>query len=285
VSWNRFARTWPMRSGALLAASAAVVALLAGGCKPAGKGADAEAPSAPKVELIVGVAASMRDAFDDAVQEFRQTLPRVKVTPTIGATGALIEQIRAGAPMDLLLSADPKRTASLVAEGMIQSADDVHPLAGNSLVAVVPAASTLFLRDASELVDPGVARIALGNPATVPAGEHAKRAMEAAGVWNEVEDRTVLTDNVRHALDLAIAGEVDVAFVYLTDARSAVDADGAERVRIALTFPLEGTLYDVALLSRGKAKDRYPASAQAFFEFLCGDDFRRILENRGFRVE
>ena len=260
-------------------ALAGVLLMLPVGC--GGSGTEGKDPARPerKVELVVGVAASLREPLEEAIADFRQHFPRIGITPTVGSSGVLTEQARAGAPMDIILLADPKRMAQLGAEGIVDTAT-IHSLAGNSLVGVVPASSDVYLRDAGELVDPRLARIAVGNPEMVPLGAHTRAALESVGAWDLVHDRTVLTENAGQTIDLARRGEVDLAFVYSTDAIAAGDT-----VRVVLTFPIEERLYEVALLKAGQSPNRFPASAKAFYQTLAGEEFRAILEKRGFRVD
>ncbi len=61
-------------------------------------------------------------------------------------------------------------------------------------------------------------RIAIGNPATVPAGRYAKEALEKRGLYAKLQGKLVLAENVRQVLDYVARGEADEGFVYKTDA-------------------------------------------------------------------
>jgi molybdate transport system substrate-binding protein len=121
----------------------------------------------------------------------------------------------------------------------------------------------------------GVKRLALADPAAVPAGLYAKAWLEKAGVWKELEPRVVPALDVRAALATVEAGRVEAGVVYATDAAA------SKRVRVVLTVPeAEGPriVYPVAALSKGKA----PEAGLAFVRFLQGDSARRIFERYGF---
>ena len=64
------------------------------------------------------------------------------------------------------------------------------------------------------------ARIAIGNPATVPVGRYARQALAAAGALGAIESRLVLSENARQLVALVARGEADAAIVYATDAAS-----------------------------------------------------------------
>jgi molybdate transport system substrate-binding protein len=122
-----------------------------------------------------------------------------------------------------------------------------------------------------------VKRLALADPAAVPAGLYAKAWLEKAGVWKELEPRVVPALDVRAALAAVEAGRVDAGIVYATDAAQ------SKRVRVVLTVPeAEGprVVYPVAALSQGKA----PVVGRAFVRFLTGDTTRSIFERYGFIV-
>jgi len=61
-------------------------------------------------------------------------------------------------------------------------------------------------------------RIALAEPKSVPAGIYARKYLEQTGLWAELQNRIVPTENVRGALAAVASGDADVAIVYKTDA-------------------------------------------------------------------
>ena len=63
----------------------------------------------------------------------------------------------------------------------------------------------------------------IGNPKTVPVGQYAEESLRALGLWDRLQPKLVLAENVRQALEYVARGEVDAGFVYTTDA--AVRAD------------------------------------------------------------
>ncbi|MHB8766375.1 MAG: molybdate ABC transporter substrate-binding protein, partial [Deferrisomatales bacterium] len=126
------------------------------------------------------------------------------------------------------------------------------------------------------LASPAVARIALGNPAYVPAGRYARAALQAAGLWPAVEPRLVLGESVRQVLDYAARGEVDAAFVFATDPPTA-----RGRVRVVAEVPLADPPHcPVAVTARAPN----PGAARAFVALATGPRGRAVLERHGFRA-
>ncbi len=189
-----------------------------------------------------------------------------------GASSDLARQIRAGAPADLFLSADPGQLDALVREGLC-AADAVRPLLGNALVVIVPERSTRVtrdLRDARGLV--GLGRVATGDPRGVPLGVYAKSWLASAGVLAQVEPSLVPCVDARAAVAAVESDAVDAAIVYATDAARATRARIVLRVAEA-----EGPKIVYGLARLGRASS---AAAGRAFDVLVApnslDTFRKF---------
>lgn len=124
------------------------------------------------------------------------------------------------------------------------------------------------------LLDGG--RLAMGDPAHVPAGIYGKRALENLGIWKGIENSLAPARDVRAALALVERGETPCGIVYSTDAA------GSSKVRVAGIFPLEShppIVYPVALVN-----GRKNAAAVRLLGFLKGDAARALFESYGFTV-
>ena len=222
--------------------------------------------------VYLSVATSMTDAFKDIISSFSQVHPDAEILPNFASSGSLAKQINQGAPAHIYVSANPDWMQFLVEKEMIAKGTD-RIFAYNTLVFAGPERTT-----AKELVElKNLRLIAIGSPDSVPAGQYAKQAMEAAGIYAELDagEKLVLAKNVRQALLYANRGEVDGSFVYKTDALL------AENVKILFTIPEE--LYDrvsypLALTISG-AKSQ---TAQTFYDFMATPDAVAILEKYGF---
>ncbi len=182
------------------------------------------APSAEREpELLVGVAASLQPVAEAFAERF-EAERGATVTLVVGSSGALAEQLRQGAPLDLILSADARRIADLDADGLLAPGSIRHPATGE-LVAV----TNLHVADgdaddvASLLRGGRVRRIALANPDLAPYGEAARRYLQNAGLWETAEPLAVYGATVAQALQYAASGAAELGFV----ARSLLTAPGA----------------------------------------------------------
>ena len=177
-------------------------------------------------ELLVGVAASLRPVAEAFAEQF-DAERGVAVTLVTGSSGALAEQLRQGAPLDLILSADARRVAALAADGLL-APGSVRHLATGELVAVTTLHGEDEGADVESLLRGGrVRRIALANPELAPYGEAARRYLQDAGLWEIAEPLAVYGASVAQALQYAASGAAELGFV----ARSLL-ADGA-----AANFP------------------------------------------------
>lgn len=192
-------------------------------------------------ELLVGVAASLRPVAEAFAERF-EAERGATVTLVTGSSGALAEQLRQGAPLDLILSADARRVAALAADGLL-APGSVRHMATGELVAVTTLHDAdkgandvaSLLRGADEEADDvasllrggRVRRVALANPELAPYGEAARRYLQDAGLWESAEPLAVYGASVAQALQYAASGTAELGFV----ARSLL-ADGA-----AANFP------------------------------------------------
>ena len=162
---------------------------------------------------------------------------------------------------------DLARTRKLIADGSRRD------FTSNRLVLIVPAGSALGLRAVADLDQPAVKRIAIGNPALVPAGRYARDALGAARM-EALKPRFVYAESVRQALQYASRGEVDAAFVYASDAAAAAD-----KVRTVATV---STPKPIAYPAAVVAASRRQALAQRFVDYLSGSEAQALLKRHHF---
>jgi molybdate transport system substrate-binding protein len=227
-------------------------------------------------ELLISAAVSLRDAVTELGSTFATRRPGVTVRHNFGASGALQKQIEAGAPVDLFISAGQRQMDELERRGLIMPGTR-RVFARNVLVGIKPADSALDLARPTDLLDPRVQKIVIGNPRTVPAGQYTEESLRTLGLWDRVQTRLVLAENVRQALDYVARGEVDAGFVYATD----VAARGGQ-VREA--FRPAADTYRPVIYPAAVVKDsRQPGLAWAFVELLVSADGQAVLGRLGFQ--
>ncbi len=227
------------------------------------------APSAGG-ELLVGAATSLREPIEASARAFEAAHADVKVRFSYGASDVLAEQLRAGAPLDVLLSADAAVTAALELEGLCERP---LPLARNRLV-VVARPEIAELHAAADLAAPAIRRIAVPELGA-PVGRYAREWLAARGLLERVKERIVQTEHARATLVAVDNGSVDAAIVYTTDARLAKHA----RVIWEIPDAEQPQILYTAVPLRGAREAR---AARAFVAFLIDGPGRADLERAGF---
>jgi len=249
-----------------LAASLAVVALASG------------VPAAPAVaDVVVFGAASLKEALDEQSKRFEAASGN-KVVVSYGASNTLARQIEGGAPADLFIAADLEWMDYAERRSLLRAGTRVN-LLSNALVLIAPAASKSTLRIAPNfaLADAlGQGKLAMANPDSVPAGKYGKSALQAMGVWADIEHKVARAENVRAALALVSRGEAPFGIVYATDAW----ADTG--VRIVDGFPPSShppIVYPAAIVASSKSPQ-----ATALLDYLKSPSSRAVWEKYGFRI-
>ncbi len=222
--------------------------------------------------VTISVAGSMTDVFKKLAGAFEQANPDITVQLNFASSGALAKQISQGAPADIFVSANTNWMDYLVEKRLVDAAD-IRILAHNSLVFIGGKDKKVStLQDLA-----GFDRIALGSPASVPAGKYAEQAMRSVGVYASLlaANKFIMAKDVRQALMYADRGEADGAFVYRTDALL------AEKAVILLAVPSSlypRIDYPLAVTMSGRNKQ----AARQVFSFLNGKDALAIIESFGF---
>jgi molybdate transport system substrate-binding protein len=224
-------------------------------------------------QLTVSAAASLADALREIGPRFEAGRPGVTLRFNFAASGALLQQIQQGAPVDVFASADTQTMDRAVAAKLVDPATR-RDFAANTLVLVTPAEGGPPLAALGDLTRPDVKRIALGKPASVPAGRYAQQALTAASLWAALEPKLVYADNVRQVLDYVSRGEVEAGFVYRSDAVIAKDRVKA----VATVSGHTPVVYPLAVV----ADSRQAALARDFAAFLAGAEAQGILARFGF---
>jgi len=227
-------------------------------------------------EMTLSVAISMKEAVETLGRQFMQNRSGVTLRYNFGSSGELQKQIEAGAPVDLFISAAQRQMDELQQKGLVDTASR-RVFARNVLTVIKPSGLALDISKPVDLAGPKVQRIVIGNPKTVPVGQYAEESLKALGLWDQLQPKLVLAENVRQTLDYVARGEVEAGFVYTTDAAV------RPGVVVEAFRPADDTyrpvLYPVAVVKDA----RQPALARAFIDLLVSRDGQAVLSRFGFQ--
>jgi molybdate transport system substrate-binding protein len=231
------------------------------------------AASASAAEITVSAAASLTNAFKEIGAAFEKEHAGDKVLFNFAASDPLVQQISKGAPVDVFASAD--QDAMDKADNLkLLAAGTRKNFASNSLVLIVPEQSKLAVKSVADVAQPAVARITIGNPASVPVGRYTKTALENAKLWAAVEPKLILGTSVRQCLDYVARGEVDAGFVYATDAAIVKDKVNV----VAMVQTATPVTYPIAVIAAGPQA----AAGRKFADYVQSASGQAILAKYGF---
>ncbi len=232
-----------------------------------------QSPPAKQAPITVSAAISLKDVLDQLGREYERDNPGAKVAFNYAGSGTLQHQIEQGAPVDIFFSAAQKQMDGLQSDGLIL-ADTRKNIVANDLVLIAPSA-TDNIHTFQDLAKSVVKTVALGEPATVPAGMYAQQTLEHLGLWTEVQKKAVYAKDVRQVVTFVASGNADAGLVYRTDAQT------SPKIRTIFTAPPNShdpIVYPAAVLKNSKEPD----AAKAFLAFLETPHALEIFKTYGF---
>ncbi|WP_242040858.1 molybdate ABC transporter substrate-binding protein [Coleofasciculus sp. FACHB-1120] len=234
-----------------------------------------KASESTSTTLTVAAAASLSEAFTEIATSFQAQLPTT-VNFNFAASGFLQKQIERGAPIDVFASAAARPMDALETQNLLLP-QTRKTFGRNQLVLVAMTAQTPWLKKLSDLSNSRLKRLAIGNPATVPAGEYAKMALEKENLYTklEKEKKLVFGDNVRQVLTYVEQGNVDAALVYATDAAISKTVKVISRISLESTQPIS---YWIAVVKQSQNSQQ----AKEFINFVTSYKGQQILQKYGF---
>lgn len=221
--------------------------------------------------LLVAAAADLQFAFTEIGERFTAETGQ-EVTFTFGSTGNLTTQIENGAPFDILAAANVSFVDRLTEQGLtIPETQQLY--AQGRIVLVANRQSGVQASSLEDLLDPAIIRIAIANPEHAPYGQAAREALQSAGVWEAIQEKLVLGENVSQTLQFVQTGDAPVGIVALSIAGvpevigTLLPADLHEPINQALAV-IKGTPHE--------------AAARTFIELVNSPEGREIMKRYGF---
>jgi molybdate transport system substrate-binding protein len=248
-------------------ASGIAVAVVAGWMT----GAAAEEPP------TIAAASDLQFALTEVATAFTaETGLEVKLT--FGSSGNFARQIRQGAPFQMYLSADEDYGLDLAKDGFARDQGELYAL--GRIVVIVPHGSPLkpdgSLEDLRAALEDGrVRKFAIANPEHAPYGRRAEEALRHAGLWDAIQDRLVLGENVSQAAQFATSGSAEGGIVAYSLALS-------PKVAALGTFEIIPHEWHEPLRQRMVLLREAGATAERFFAFVQEPAARAIMRRYGF---
>lgn len=223
-------------------------------------------------ETTVAVAANFTKPAEDIAAAFNAKTGDT-VLLSFGATGALYAQITQAAPFTVFLSADNKRPATAVKDGLGVEGTVFTYAVGKSVLY----SQTLDLTDGEAVLKAGAFQhVSIADPKTAPYGAAAMEVINRLGLAGVIAPKIVTGENITQALQFVDSGNAAIGFVALSQV---IDKPATEVWRVPAEY-YSPILQDAVLLKTGEND----AVAKAFVEFLKGDEATAIIEKYGYGI-
>lgn len=221
-----------------------------------------------KEEITVSAAASLKEVMGELTEKFQNENKDIKINLNLGGSGALKNQIVAGAPVDLVFFASQKDLKDLDNKGFIDK-EYQKDILKNRLV--VAGRSNIDSLD--KLVG---SSIAIGIPESVPAGKYSKEAFINYGIWDKVQKDIVYAKDVRSAAQYVDLYEVDYSLIYKTDARVLKNSE--------IVYTVPENLHTPIIYSYGVIKDRANENVVKLYNYLNSETAKKLYKKYGFEM-
>jgi molybdate transport system substrate-binding protein len=221
--------------------------------------------------LTVFAAADLQPAFREIAPAFERATGD-QVILVFGSSGSLAVQIERGAPADLFFSADQSHITSLAAKRVLHPGSERDYALGH-LVLATRRQGTGTVRRLADLSRSDIVRVAIANPDHAPYGRAAREALVNAGLWDALEPKLVIAENIRQAAQFLESGAVEAAIL----SRS-VASDPA-----LATADVESSRYRPIVQAAGIIVGTpRPQLAERFLDFVMGKTGWAIMQRFGF---
>lgn len=222
-------------------------------------------------KILVAAAASLQPALEELSKKYPQN-----VDYNFTSSGILQQQIEQGAFIDVFISASSKQMDVLEKKNLLLP-NTKKTLLTNQIVLITTKKNPLSLSNFSQLMQPKIKLIAIGEPRSVPAGQYAVEVFKNLGILDSLESKFVMGNNVRETLTHVETGNVDAGIVYLTDAKS---SNKVKIITIADKKLHSPIIYSMAVIKGSKSKE----VAKRYLESLQSDMARKIFQKYGFGI-
>ena len=275
------------RRGFVSLSAVAAAGLGLAGCsgnkEPEATGSDAGSAKASSkketVELQVFAANSLEKALPEVQKLYTEQTGTTFADTQFKASGDLVEQMRAGATVDVLITAS---------KGTMDDAETREDMFVNDLVIIRAEGSDTKVEAIVDVANLG-GKIAIGDAKTVPAGKYANQALASVGLYTgtegddgeyapEIADKVALADKVGTAAAYVSTGDCVAGFVYSSDI---FRYDGIEEALVCPEDSHKPIVYPGAVAESSEHADE----AKAFIDFcLSNKKAQKIWAKYGFEL-
>ncbi len=225
----------------------------------------------PAAEVKVAVASNFAPVLEK-LEPFFEKASGHTLTIISGATGNHYAQILHGAPFDVFLAADAERPRLLEQQGKALAGTRFTYALGK--LVLWSADASCVDAEGAVLKGKSFEHLAIANPRLAPYGEAARQTLAALGVWDGVQGRLVLGDNIAQTLQFVQTGNAELGFVALSQV---LDIGGT-----GSHWEVPANLYEPIVQQGVLLKDT--AAARAFIDFVGSEASKALIRGAGYEV-
>jgi len=229
-------------------------------------------------ELRVAAASDLQAAMPAIAAQFERDTGH-RVTLTFGSSGNFATQIEHGAPFDVFMSADIEYPKRLEQAGLVEPGSRYDYATGHLVLWTRNDSGVDVKRGLAVLADARVRRIAIANPAHAPYGRAAVAAIRHEGLYDRVQSKFVLGENISQAAQFAQSGNAQVGIIALSVALSPAMKESGSYLEVPADF--YPTIEQAAVVI---AASKQKALASRFVEILKQAPAKAMLQSFGFAV-
>ncbi len=217
--------------------------------------------------LTVFAASSLTEAFQDEQQTLIGKYPSLHLTYSFAGSGTLVTQIQAGAPADIIATADPVSMQQLQTAGLVETPT---VFANNLLEIAVAPGNPKGIHSLADLANPAL-KVVIEDPSQ-PAGKYTAEALKNANVVVHPVSEPL---DVKSTLATVTSGNADAAVVYVSDVVSAGSTVTGVPIPSSQNII---AVYPIAILKSSKNQ----AADKAFVNEIVSGTGQQALKNAGF---
>jgi molybdate transport system substrate-binding protein len=222
-------------------------------------------------KITVAVAANMQYAIE-ALKTAYNKQHKVQIDVVLGASGKLTQQIIAGAPFDIFISADTAFPAKVQAAGMAVAGPRTYARG----ILVLWTARADIKPEVQLLTANTIRHIAIANPATAPYGAAAVKVMKKYKLYEKVAAKLVTGESISQASQYIASGNAEIGFT----AKAIVIADAMKGKGHWMEIPQQ----DYAPIKQAAVLLKDNTAAKEFYGFLFSAQAKKVFEEFGYIV-
>lgn len=223
------------------------------------------------ITLTISAAANLNTVAPEIGKLWEQQTGN-KALFNFGSTTKLAQQIEQGAAVDLFAAANKKAIEDLDQKGLIIS-ETKRVYAIGAIGTWQRQDSPIEIKSLRDLVNPSIKRIAIANPATAPYGIAAREALQSAGVWEQLQPKIILGENITQAQQYVETGNVDVAIVALANT---INKSGKWT---AIDSKIHQPLEQMLAIPKNTP---HPKEAKQFADLIVSQQGRALIQKYGY---